>query len=128
MKRITLFALTFAFCALPMTQQAQSKRKKKKDDKKEVVQQTPSKKNNGKIKPYDKVITKDAITDDGLFKVHKVGEKYYFEIPNMHLGKDMLLVSRIAKLPANLGGGYINAGTKTGERLVALLRNVRITL
>ena len=30
----------------------------------------------------------------------------------------MLLVSRIAKLPSNLGGGYINAGTKTGQRVV----------
>ncbi len=103
---------------MPMSHQAQSKRKKKKDEKKEAVTPAP-KKNNGKIKPYDKVITKDAITDDGLFKVHKVGEKYFFEIPHDYLGKDMLLVSRIAKLPANLGGGYINAGSKTGERLIA---------
>lgn len=101
-----------------MSNQAQSKRKKKKNAKVEVATPAPKKKQ-GKIKPYDKVITKEAVSDDGLFKVHKVGEKYYFEIPNTHLGKDMLLVSRIAKLPANLGGGYINAGTKTGERLVA---------
>jgi hypothetical protein len=32
------------------------------------------------IKPYDKVITKDAISDDGLFMVHRVDKKYYFEI------------------------------------------------
>ncbi|MEH6537779.1 MAG: zinc-dependent metalloprotease [Psychroserpens sp.] len=121
MKKLLLLALTLLICAMPMSLQAQStknKRKKKKDQKEEVVQQTP-KKDQGKIKPYDKVITKDAVTDDGLFKVHKVGEKYYFEIPNVHLGKDMLLVSRIAKLPANMGGGYINAGSKTAERLVA---------
>ncbi len=101
-----------------MSQQAQSKRKKKKNQKAEVTAPPPKKKQ-GKIKDYDKVITKDAITDEGLFKVHKVGEKYFFEIPNDHLGKDMLLVSRIAKLPANLGGGYINAGSKTAERLIA---------
>ena len=101
-----------------MSQQAQSKRKKKKNQKAEVTAPPPKKKQ-GKIKDYNKVITKDAVTDDGLFKVHKVGEKYYFEIPNDHLGKDMLLVSRIAKLPANLGGGYINAGSKTAERLIA---------
>ncbi|WP_204345111.1 zinc-dependent metalloprotease [Psychroserpens algicola] len=118
MKHIVLFVMALAFCCMPMTHHAQSKRKKKKNDKTEAVTPAP-KKNQGKIKAYDKVITKDAISDEGLFKVHKVGEKYFFEIPNEHLGKDMLLVSRIAKLPANLGGGYINAGTKTGERLVA---------
>ena len=30
----------------------------------------------------------------------------------------MLLVSRFAKLPSNLGGGYVNAGTKTNTRLI----------
>ncbi|MEM6517512.1 MAG: zinc-dependent metalloprotease [Bacteroidota bacterium] len=75
-------------------------------------------KSSDKIKPYNKVITKEAQTDEGLFSVHKVGEKYYFEIPNNYLDKDMLLVSRIAKLPSNLGGGYYNAGTKTNTRLI----------
>ena len=58
--------------------------------------QTPKKKN-GKIKDYDKVITKDAKTDEGLFDVHMVGEKYYYEIPMEYLNTDMLLVSRLAK-------------------------------
>lgn len=79
--------------------------------------QAPKKKQ-GKIKPYDKVITNDAKTDEGLFDVHLVGEKYYFEIPIDHLNTDMLLVTRFAKLPANLGGGYVNAGTKTNTRLI----------
>ena len=121
MKKTFLYALAIAFSLMPLTHQAQSKKNKrnKKNKTEAVIPKVTPKKNQGKIKDYDKVITKDAITDDGLFKVHKVDEKYYFEIPNEHLGKDMLLVSRIAKLPANLGGGYINAGTKTGERLVA---------
>ena len=79
--------------------------------------QSPSK-NKGQIKDYDKVITKDAITDEGLFNVHLVGDKYYFEIPLQYLNTDMLLVSRLAKLPANLGGGYVNAGTKTNTRMI----------
>src|SRR3982751_4762618 len=33
-------------------------------------------------KPYKDVITDKAITDEGLFKVHKVDDKYYFEIPD----------------------------------------------
>jgi hypothetical protein len=41
---------------------------------------------------YDKVITKEAVSDEGLFTVHRVDKKYYFEIPNNLLDKDMLLV------------------------------------
>jgi len=70
------------------------------------------------IKAYDKVITKEAVTDSGLFKVHKVKDTYYYEIPNNKLKKDMLWVSRIAQIPNNLGGGYVNAGSKTNEQVV----------
>jgi hypothetical protein len=66
------------------------------------------------IKPYDKVITKDAISDDGLFMVHSI--KYYFEIPNKLLDKDMLWSADRNYL--NLGGGYVNAGSETNEQLV----------
>jgi hypothetical protein len=119
MKKNILLIVLLTFCLIPLSNQAQSKRNKKKKDTTNLVK-TEAKKENSKegIKSYDEIITKEAITDNGLFKVHKVGAKYYYEIPNTYLGKEMLLVSRIAKLPANLGGGYINAGTKTGERLI----------
>ena len=117
MKKVLLFTLTVLLCSIPMSIEAQSKRKKKKNQKTEAAAPKP-KKPASKIKPYSQVITKNAISDEGLFNVHKVGEKYFFEIPNDHLGKDMLLVSRIAKLPSNLGGGFYNAGTKTGQRLI----------
>ncbi len=71
-----------------------------------------------KFKPYNKVITSDAVTDDGLFKVHRVADSYYYEIPNDKLKKDMLLVSRIAQIPADLGGGYVNAGSSINEQVV----------
>jgi len=38
------------------------------------------------IKPYNKVITKEAKTERGLFLVHRVEEKYYFEIPTNEFG------------------------------------------
>ncbi|GGW63528.1 glutaminyl-tRNA synthetase [Winogradskyella epiphytica] len=96
----------------------QSTGNKKDNTSRAQTQSTSPKKNNGKIKPYDKVITADAISDVGLFDVHLVDEKYYFEIPLEQLNTDMLLVSRFSKLPANLGGGYVNAGTKTNTRLI----------
>jgi len=78
----------------------------------------PESKSKNGIKPYHKVVTKDAVTDEGLFKVHKVKDSYLYEIPNDLLKKDMLWVSRIAQIPTGLGGGYFNAGTKTNEQVV----------
>jgi hypothetical protein len=71
-----------------------------------------------KTKSYEQVITKEAKSKKGLFITHQVGDKYYFEIPKKHLGKDMLLVSQIAKIPNGLGGGYVNAGTSSHEQLI----------
>ena len=31
--------------------------------------------------PYDRVITKDAKTKEGIFKVHQIKDKYFYEIP-----------------------------------------------
>ena len=44
------------------------------------------------------IITDKAITDEGLFYVHKVDEKYYYEIHDSLLERDMLMVTRIAKM------------------------------
>jgi len=116
-----LFAAILLSCPQPVD--AQSKRKKRKEKEKmeaaaKAKAASNTNKNKDKIKPYAKVITKDAETDEGLFMVHKVGDKYYFEIPNIYLDKDMLLVSRVAKIPSRLGGGYTNAGSKTSTRLI----------
>ncbi|HEA29989.1 MAG TPA: DUF5117 domain-containing protein [Leeuwenhoekiella sp.] len=75
-------------------------------------------KTSNSVKDYDKVITSSAITDDGLFKTHRVDEKLYYEIPDSLFGVDMLLVSRIAKVPNNFGGGYVNAGSKVNTQVV----------
>ena len=68
----------------------------------------PSSEKDKKIKPYDKVVTKEAVSDSGMFIVHRVDDKYYYEIPNAKLGKEILLVSRIAKTPQVGYGGEEN--------------------
>jgi hypothetical protein len=65
-------------------------------------------------KPYDKVITKDAKSDPGVFTVHTIKEKIYYEIPRDELGKEFLWVSQIAK--TTLGAGY--GGQAAGNRVV----------
>lgn len=120
MKKFFIFTTIAAFTLFPVTQFAQSGKKKSKKDEQAVA--PPEKKSESAIKDYSKVITKDAVSDEGLFKVHKVDKKYYFEIPNKYLNKDMLLVSRLSKLPSNLGGGYVNAGSETNEQLIVWQR------
>lgn len=121
MNKILILTAVAAIMLAPTPQFAQSKRKKNK--KTEAAVTPPAeKKSESTIKEYSKVITKDAISDMGLFTVHKVDKKYYFEIPNILLNKDMLLVSRFSKLPSNLGGGYVNAGSETNEQLIVWQR------
>ena len=61
-------------------------------------------------KPYDKVITKDAKSDSGLFTVHSVDDKFYYEIPDSLFDREMLMVTRISKTASGLGfgGGKLN--------------------
>ena len=87
-------------------------------DEKKTSEMALGKKNSGDLKPYNNVITAQAVSDEGLFTSHMVGDKLYFEIPEELFEKDMLLVSRIAKVPAGFGGGYINAGSKVNEQVV----------
>ncbi len=58
-----------------------------------------------KIKPYGEVITAEAKSDSGLFIVHQVADKWYYEIPLGLLDREMLLVSRRARTAANVGYG-----------------------
>lgn len=68
-----------------------------------------------KPKAYKEVITDKAITDDGLFKVHKVEDKYYFEIPDSLFDRDLLVVSRVAKAAAE---SAFKGGDEIGEKQV----------
>jgi hypothetical protein len=65
-------------------------------------------------KAYDKVITKEAKTTQGIFLVHQIKEKWYYEIPKSELNKDFLWVGQIARTA--LGAGY--GGQALGSRVV----------
>lgn len=57
------------------------------------------------IRPYSEVITGKAVSDKGLFTVHKVDERYFYEIPDSLMNRDFLLVTRTAKTANGLGYG-----------------------
>jgi len=55
-------------------------------------------------KPYKEVITEKAISHPGLFTVHKVEDKWYFEIPDSIFDRDILVSTRFDK--TSPGGNY----------------------
>src|SRR5260370_19848279 len=110
MKALPVYLIAFSLCAFAQTPDT-------------TTPQTPSGPPAGlggrgapdpEPKPYDKVITKDAKSKTGVFTVHKVKNKTYYEIPASELGKDFLWVSQIAR--TTLGAGY--GGQMAGSRVV----------
>jgi len=93
--------------------------------KKAAAKPKPKPPKKGDIQPYKKVITKDAKTDKGLFTVHQIDEKFFYEIPDSLLEREMLMVTRIAKNTSNnrnFGGEKANTQVlrwqKKGKKIV----------
>lgn len=53
------------------------------------------------LKPYEEIIPASATTSSGFFKVHKVADKFYLEIPDSLLGRELLTVNRISRSAAD---------------------------
>ncbi len=66
-------------------------------------------------KAYDKVITDKAVTKRGLFTVHKVDDKWYFEIPDSLMKREMIVTTRYSK---TAGGGGVYAGEMVNYQTV----------
>ena len=112
MKNLLQYAIIFVFF-LPIETLAQ--RKKEKNKKREEIAIAIKK---SKAILYTDFVNEGTKTDKGLFKVHENKEKFIYEIPKLYLGKEMLLVTRIKELPAGLGGGYVNAGSKINTQVI----------
>jgi hypothetical protein len=54
------------------------------------------------IKKFSEVITGKIKADTGLFNTYKVDGKYYFEIPDSLLNREMLVITRFVKTPGGL--------------------------
>jgi hypothetical protein len=84
-----------------------------------VAKTDTTKKGGNNPKPYKEVITAKAITDSGLFIVHKIDEKYFWELPDSLLNRDLLIVNRIAKAATGGRAGMLGyAGDEIGESVV----------
>ena len=91
-------------------------RKKRKEDKNAVTKVEPKATDAKKEpKPYKKVIDSTAVTQKGLIDVHKIDNKYLFEIPDSILGSEIMTITRYSKTPA---GGGIFGGEEINRQVV----------
>ncbi len=66
-------------------------------------------------KKYADVITDKAVTKHGLFTVHKVDEKWYFEIPDSVFNQEIMAVTRFSKVA---GGGGVYGGELANQQTI----------
>ncbi|WP_443937292.1 zinc-dependent metalloprotease [Pedobacter sp. MW01-1-1] len=117
--KLLAFAGMVAFCVAGSNTAHAQKWPNKKDTKKPSAgpatpatpPQAPKKEG---IKAYNEVITSKAKTTKGLFKTHKVDDRWFFEIPDSMLSREMLVITRLAKVPAGVKVGNQQYG---GEML-----------
>lgn len=112
-KKITLFStcLLLLFCVEGFAQKKDKKKKSK--DKTEVSAKKPEEKK--EPKPYKKVIDSSAVTQKGLIDIHKVKDKYLFEISDSLIGKEIMTTTRYSKTPA---GGGVFGGEEINRQVV----------
>lgn len=66
-------------------------------------------------KPYKEVITGKAKTNKGLFTVHQVDNKYFFELDEKVFGREIMAITRFSKVA---GGGGVYGGELANQQVV----------
>lgn len=66
---------------------------------------------------YDELLKK-ATTHEGLFKIHTVGNDYYFEIADSLMGRDLLIVNKVSGVPYELNDAGLNKGMAYEDKLI----------
>ena len=92
--------LTLSLCALIAAAPLEAKSRKSSRKKAQTAQTAEKPKESA----YDKLFKKKHDVADGMIKLHKVGDKLYFEFPQALFGREMLLGSVISETSDNLTG------------------------
>ncbi len=108
-KRFFVIAILFAFASVPMADLQAQKKSEQPPPKDSKLAPTPKA---GDPKKYDDVIPKTAKSLPGIFLVHKVDDKIYFEIPEDGFNKLMLWQAEVAKGPAGVTYGGYSLGSR----------------
>ena len=104
-KKTISLSILFLFILISQDIVAQGSKKSKTDKGSDAKVDTKASDAKKEPKTYKKVIDSTAVTQKGLIDVHKMDNKYLFEIPNSLLGSEMMTITRYSKTPA--GGGIL---------------------
>ena len=106
MKKILVFTSLCVVLTLSSTAQKADTASAQNGAKKEAPAKTGP-------KAFSELITKKAVSQKGVFTVHFQDDKYYFEIPDSLLGRELLAVTRFAKVA---GGARRYGGEEVNEQ------------
>jgi hypothetical protein len=116
MKRFYCLIIGLALSAFCFSQQIPANPNNRKTDSTKRATTVPAK---SSPKPYNEIITGKAVTQIGLFTVHKVDDKWYFEIADSLFNREILAITRFVKSPAgsrSYGGEKVNEQTIRWEK------------
>ena len=106
--------LLFAILLLCTGSFAQKKKDPVPAPKTDSIPPAPPKKTTGP-KKFEDLITDKAITKKGLFNVHKVEEKWYLEIPDSMMKREIMAITRFGKVA---GGGGVYGGEEANQQTI----------
>lgn len=87
-----------------------SKRKKKSHAKDSVKPQNE----------YEKIVGSGSTAHHGMFNIYQKKNDYYFEIPTRLLGRDMLVVNKLQRVPSELNEAGVNRGTNYENQMIRM--------
>ncbi|HEY0059632.1 MAG TPA: DUF5118 domain-containing protein, partial [Flavisolibacter sp.] len=74
-------------------------------------------------RPFSEVIPARAKSSRGLFVIHRVDDKYFFEIHDSMMHREILVVNRISKAPAGGRAGFLGyAGDQIADNVISFER------
>lgn len=121
-KKITLISTCLLLlCSI----EGYSQKRNKKKSKETATAQVKKPEEKKGPKPYNKVIDSTAITQKGLIDVHKIGDKFLFEISDSLIGKEIMTITRYSKTPA---GGGIFGGEEINRQVVKFEKGLNNTI
>ena len=77
------------------------------------------------LKPYRDIIPERILAKKGFVTIDKVDDRWYLELPDSVLGREILVVSRIARGAADVRAGMLGyAGDEINENTVTFTRGI----
>lgn len=99
-----IWSLLLLFCLAAAPTIGYAQQKPGSDESEETTEKKDST-DKKKPKSFDDIITDKAISMSGMLTVHKVEDKFYFEIPDSLFGRDIMAITRVSKAPTGAGYG-----------------------